>query len=107
MAPSSELKTKNLFKEIGLRLFVLALLSLGVALCAGFLFNDPNVPPEMGLISFVFLTLWWLFLAWRQKAQWILDLQAFLLEKQMLSYPYEAVKGVSPWDLVFRQEAIL
>ena len=107
MANNPESKFNQFIKVAIFRLSVFVLLCVGAALCAGALSNDQSIPVEVGFITFAILLFWWGFLAWRQKVNWILELQAFFFEKQMLTFHYQAVKNIAPWNLGIQQEILL
>ncbi|HVM32633.1 MAG TPA: adenylate/guanylate cyclase domain-containing protein [bacterium] len=107
MPASPQEKFSAFLKETLLRVFTLLLLSVAAGASVTVFSTDGNLPVPVGILTFLLLGFWWFFLNWRQKSGWILDLQDYLLEKQILPFHYQPLKGLAPWDMKSQQAKLL
>jgi class 3 adenylate cyclase len=107
MPPSSQEQFSSFLKEACLRVFVLLLFSAAAGFSVTAFTSDGNVPVPVGVMTFLLLSAWWGFSAWRQKAGWILGLQNFLLEKQILPFHYKPLKSLAPWELKDQEKRLM
>jgi class 3 adenylate cyclase len=88
-------------------LFLWLFLSLGVVFVAAQFTQNSTVLGHFALGTALLLMAWWLLLAWLQKSRWLLDLQDFFTENNILPFNYIRFKGNSPFGLSENQERLL
>jgi class 3 adenylate cyclase len=98
---------QSILKRIRGILVLWLVLILAAVFAAAQFTEEIKALKTIALGTALLLMLWWLLLAWFQKSRWLLDLQDFFTENNILPFNYTRFKGNSPFNLSENQERLL
>ncbi len=83
------------------------ILGIGAGVAAALYIQDSVIVEYIGVGTAFLLILWWVFISWWIKSEWLLDIQNYMLENQILPFNFVKFKRCLPWTAGMQKEKLI